>query len=357
MAAALTTAGPVTHAASGGRGNDDPLTRLGPKRKLRPGDVRVSASQVERRVKATVAWYQQAFVAAYDQSARKNSRWDDAARSALATAARAWALDPTRSSDADDQAGQVLRRAMALGCDDPLVTFVAAQFSRGEVSAVEAARRTIAAAARLERTRYSPYLRGSAFLTAAAALARVSHEISRAEARLVMADGRALVDQAVAQLPAVAADRTLPSHLLVRYVAEIWRLDAGYPPRERDSIFDLTYPLVSAAHGIEASVLPLLRAVFYAETAWELRGRGPARDVKPEAWPLFFERLERAEAEAARAVALKSDDPHVVAVMSRVAAGLYQDRDEIDAWLQVARRLEPGDRRQLALRANALQLQ
>jgi hypothetical protein len=172
-----------------------------------------------------------------------------------------------------------------------------------------------------------------------------------------MADGRALVDKAVAQLPAVADDRTLPSHLLVRYVAEIWRLDAGYPPRERDSIFDLTYPVVAAARGVDASVLPLLRAVFYAESAWELRGRGPARDVKPEAWPLFFERLEKAEAEAARAVALKSDDPHVVAVMSRVAAGLYQDRDEIDAWLQVARRLEPGDRQQLALRANALQVQ
>jgi hypothetical protein len=307
-----------------------------------PKDVRLNDGQIDRRIKATLAWYQENLVAAYGRHGRKNVRWDESVRAALGLVAQLWAMDPARAGDTDDQAWYRLRRAIQLGCDDPLVEYLAARFGASDLDPNEAARRTIAAVVRLEQTSYSAYLRGSAFLVGAEAVVRASRDLPKAEWDRNWKVLWTLVDKAYDLLPNVVSDPSVPSPLVVRYVTEMWDHYAEDIQRDRQKLFEMTYPIVVDARGKKDPVLPLLRAHFYADYGWDARGTKSADEVRAGAWPVFFERLEKAEAEAARAVALGSADPDLAAVMTLVAKGLHQDRDELEEWFEVGRRLEPG---------------
>jgi hypothetical protein len=317
--------------------------RLTPNRKLLPQNVRVDRVQVDKRLQGVQAWFAHALVGGYDRHGSRNVRWDDAVRSGFTLLARSWALDPARPGDIDDQAWRHLRRAVDLGCDDPLVEYALARLSGSDFDRPEVAKRIITAAMRLEQTTYSPFLRGHAFLAGSQALTDATRNASREEWEKAWKVLWALVDKSFDQLPAVLAEKDLPSPLVFRYVTDMHDQYGDNIQRDRQKIFDMTMPLVMKARGEQDPLVPVLRARFYTSYAWDARGNGYQDTVQAENWPVFFERLERAEAEAARAVAMGSQDPAIPRIMTTVAQGLHQDRGELEAWYQIGRRLEPGD--------------
>jgi hypothetical protein len=317
--------------------------RLTPNRKLLPKNVRVDKAQVDKRLQAMQGWFTQALVAGYDRHGARNVRWDDAVRTGFTLLARSWALDPARPGDIDDQAWRHLRRAVDLGCDDPLVEYALARLSGSDFDRAEVARRIIGAAMRLEQTAYSAFLRGHAFLTGSQTLTEASRNVPREEWDRNWKVLWALVDKSFDLLPAVLAEKDLPSPLVFRYVTDMHDQYGDSIQRDRQKIFDMTMPLVIKARGEQDPVLPVLRGRFYASYAWDARGNGFQDTVKEDNWPVFFERLERAEAEVARAVAIGSQDPAIPKIMSTVAQGLHQDRGELDDWYEIGRKLEPGD--------------
>ncbi len=317
--------------------------RLTAERKLLPKNVKVDKAQVDKRLQAIQAWFTQALVAGYERHGVRDIRWDEAARAGLSLVARSWSLDPMRPGDVDDQAWRHLRRAADLGCEDPLVAYALARLSGSDFDRVDIAKRTIAAAMRLEQTTYSAFLRGHAFLVGSQALTDASRNVSREEWDRNWKVLWALVDKSFDLLPEVLAEKGLPSQLLFRYVTDMHDQYGDNIQRDRQKIFDMTMPLVTKARGEHDPLLPVLRGRFYTSYAWDARGDGFQSTVKEENWPVFFERLERAEAEMARAVAMGSQDPAIPKVMSSVAQGLHHDRGELDEWFEVGRRLEPGD--------------
>ncbi len=66
----------------------------------------------------------------------------------------------------------------------------------------------------------------------------------------------------------------------------------------------------------------LMRAWRYTAYAWDARTKASAKDVKQDAWPLFFGRLNKAEADLAVAANLAPDDAGPWALMLRTARGL-----------------------------------
>ena len=72
----------------------------------------------------------------------------------------------------------------------------------------------------------------------------------------------------------------------------------------------------------------LFRAARYIRHAWDERGRGRAHSVKSESWPLFFSRLEAADADLSAAADLVPEDPGPWVLMITTARGRQLQLDE-----------------------------
>jgi len=308
--------------------------RLSSTRPLLPKRIHIDDAAVQRSVRETVAWYTQAIVGAYDQHGTRNVWWDAEAKEGLTLVARAWANDPARPGDTDDQAWFHLRRAVSLGCGDALVRFALATLSTADFSARESTNQIASAATRLDATAYAPFLRGSALLTAAAAL----HDVNPSDPSIA-----SVIDRANDHVPALIADAALPAHLLTSYID---RLSEGYASdsgRDRKQMIEPTLGAMHNAGPRAERTAAVVSAVFYSAYALDAWGATTAGDVAAEAWPKVFARLEQAEAEAAHAVALGSTDPLIARVMTTVGKGLHHDRHELDEWFEIGRRLDPGN--------------
>ncbi len=69
------------------------------------------------------------------------------------------------------------------------------------------------------------------------------------------------------------------------------------------------YPSSAIAH--------IIRGAFYISHAWEARGGGWSKDVKPEAWSIFNKRLNKAQTDLDRAHELDPQSPHAPRQMMR----------------------------------------
>jgi hypothetical protein len=309
--------------------------RLSATRPLLPKKIHIDNGAVARRMRQTLDWYTQALVGAYEQHGVRNVSWDAEVQTGLTFVARAWANDPARPGDAEDQAWFHLRRAVSLGAGDPLVRFALETLSTADFNAKDSARHIASAATRLDATTtYAPYVRGSALLTAAVAL----HETYPSDPSIA-----ALVDRANDYIPALVSDAALPAHLLTAYVDRLSEVDATATGRDRQQALGERLATIRTGGATSEQTVAVVNAVFYAAYASDARGAGAAGDVTAEAWPKFFARLERAEAEAARAVSLGSTDPLIARVMTTVGMGLHHDRAELDEWFRIGTRLDPGN--------------
>lgn len=310
-------------------------------RRLLPSGVRVDEADVHARVRAKVEWNLATLVGVYERSAHRNPRWDAAATKGLTLAARHWADDPTRAADTADQAWASLREAISQGCNDPVVIYVAARFEASDLPRLEAANRTIAAALRLQDATYPAYRRGYALIMGAESLLEASYGTTQSEWDPRWRTIVDLLNRSIAILPDVARDRTVPVEALLTYVNDIQHAWVG-GRQDRQKAFKEIEEAVSASRDASDPVLPLMRAWFYAHYAWDARGTAVAANVKEENWPVFKTRLAQAEDETARAVELGSANPAVPAVMTRVAKGLYGERDELEKWFELWRQVDPG---------------
>ena len=285
-------------------------------------------------MRRTADWYTQALVGVHEQHGVHNVWWDADVQTGLAFVARAWANDPARSGDTEDQAWFHLRRAVSLGSGDPLVRFALETLSTADFTAKDSARHIASAATRLDATTYATYVRGSALLTAAVALL----ETDPSDPSIA-----ALVDRANDYVPALVSDASLPAHLLTAYVDRLSEIDAAATGRDRQQAMGRRLAAIRTGGATSEQTVAVVNAAFYAAYASDARGAGAAGEVAAEAWPKFFARLERAEAEAGRAVSLGSTDPLIARVMTTVGKGLHHDRAELDEWFQIGTRLDPGN--------------
>jgi hypothetical protein len=313
-------------------------------RELTPPQFHVDDAAAAKQRRAALDWNLKTLVTAYEQVGRRSPKWDNTARKGLTLVARDWADDPERPGDTADEAWYSLRQAITYGCDDPLVQYVAVRYGQSDLAPLEAARRVYEAAMRLQTTSYPAYVRSSSLIKSAQALSDASVGVTPEEWAPRWSSIIVLINQAHDLMPDVFKDRDAPAGQLVDYV------DAFYAPwvsghQNRQKAFDHVLEEALKVRDAKDPLLALLRADFFVGYAWDARGGKWADDVKPEAWPIFEDRLRQAEVEAAKAVALGSIDLTVVRTMNRVLLGLAGDPREMEAWYQLGIRLAPGDDR------------
>jgi len=323
-------------------------------RRLLPSNLQVDEARAIAQRKAVLDWNTKILVGSYDRAGHHSPKWDDAARRGLMMTARVWAADPDRPPDAVEQAWYALSTAIKQGCDDPLVQYIEVEFSASDYLKLVTAHRTYAALIKLAPEPYHPYLVARAMVESASTLSDASAGLNRTEWEPRRQSMIVIINRAYDMLPQIFSDREMPVTQLVNFVSDLhdpWGR-SGADRMQRWAELERDFRQVRAATD---PVLDILRARMLADSAWDVRGSGWAKDVKPEAWTEFYRRLADAEAAAARAAATHVSDYAVVRVMNAVALGLHGDSDELEAWFTLGKRLAPGDTYPYQARLNSLQ--
>jgi len=264
-------------------------------RQLLPSDLRVDDAKVTAQRKAALAWNMKILVGAYDRVGHRDPKWDEAARRGLTLTARVWAHDPDRPGDAPDQAWYALRTAITRGCDDPLVLYLNAEYSEADLPRLEAAHLVYAALLGLAPEPHHPHLVSRAMVESARTLSAASVGLSKEEWAPRWNSLIVIINRAFDLLPNVLADREMPAGQLVDHVNAMFD-PWGRSGNDRQKMFPHVEAAFEKARDPKDPLLQVMRADALASSAWDVRGSGFARDVKPEAWPIFKQRLGQAEA-------------------------------------------------------------
>src|SRR5262245_56529559 len=280
-------------------------------RKLLPSDLHVDDAKAVAQRKAVLDWNLKILVGAYNQVGHRNPKWDDAARRGLTMTARVWASDSERPGDAEAQASDALYTAVRQGCDDPLVRFLAAEASEDDYTKLDATHRVYAALIELAPEPYHPYLVAHAMVESADLLMDASYGLSKQEWEPRRQSLIVIINRAYDLLPEIFSDRDMPVTQLVNFVSDLhdpWS-KAGADRMQRWPELEADFRQVRAAND---PVLDILRARMLSDSAWDVRGSGWAKDVKPGAWLEFRQRLADAETAAAKAATTHVSDYAVV---------------------------------------------
>jgi hypothetical protein len=86
---------------------------------------KATSSAYEKALAQNLVWARTNTLAAYDEGRHKNPKWDAAAHEAIVLSIRP-AFDPNLSTKDDARIDDAFRKAIDLGCDDPLILYMQA---------------------------------------------------------------------------------------------------------------------------------------------------------------------------------------------------------------------------------------
>lgn len=297
------------------------------------------AQRIADRIARDVEWYRRNMVAAYESSGRHDAKWDEPALQALRAAAALWSDDPQRAGNEQETAWRASARAISAGCNDPLILYIHARMYH--IAALEslddAVRMYGEATTALDGSRYSPALRAMAHLRAAEAM------IERARAKQLRPRGIAEeIDAARERLADVAAARDTPQVPVVELVGGI--LDASRQLGEdRSEDFEPIAATFAKAREPKDPLLPLLRARFLTDYAWDARGGKFANQVTETSHDVFQDRLQAAAREVTKAAAIDPTSPVLAPLMLGIELGQGHGRPRMESWFRYGVALDPGN--------------
>ncbi len=298
-----------------------------------------AALLVKERIARDVDWYRQNLVKAYEAFGTRSEKWDAEATAALQAAAALWSHDPQPSGNEEERAWRASSKAIRAGCDDALVLYIHARMYRlaAQETTQEAARLSREAASVLGVTKYSAALKAMAHLRAAEAI--IDEAISRGASR---AKG-ALEEMEAAKglLPSIATFRDVPQPLLLDLVGGI--LDAGRKlGADRSEDFESILPLFTKARAEKDAILPLLRARFLIDYAWDARSGRTVENVTETMQAVFVSRIGQAEGEIAKAMRLDPLSRAIAPMMLTIELAQGRGRERMESWFAYGVAVDPG---------------
>jgi hypothetical protein len=306
----------------------DPVVRLD------PAQVSRDHKAAERRRAALQSWVENSLLESYAAAGQRSPKWDAQVERALRLAARQWTSDATTPADVYDRIWAETSEAQAAGCSDPLVAYVRYRFSWGAAPRHE----LNDAVTRLEASAYPAHWKGWAALA-------LEQEFRPCCVMYEPDPGKPFrathVARARAHLPAIVADRTMPTRRVVQYAnrllqAYMW-LDKDYEAHYKD-----VRAIIVAARGQQDASLPILEAWLHVRLGNAARGTKWASETSPEQFAEQAREMDVADGLAARALASGADPVELAPIASAVAWG-RGDREALEAWFTVGTALEPGD--------------
>ncbi len=292
---------------------------------------------VRRRKQAEQAWRKRTSIEAYEKVGRKNPKWDASAREALTRALAVWNGDPAVTEEAVLESA---RKAVAAGCDDPLILYVAASMTaRIRYGDPEELSKQYANVVRdLGASAYHP-LRKSAACLGALNFELALHPKPTPEQQTGM---RVLFDSAAALIPEFTrTDPPAPGDA-AGYLADLVK-NGKFIAGDRKEVLDRVLEAAGKAWPNEPYISLVVKGATYIDYAWDARGIGLANTVKDEGWKLMQERLEVADDALERAWAMDHAEPSAPTQMIGVELGQGKGRDVMERWWQRAMDADPDN--------------
>ena len=306
----------------------------------------ITPGVIQRRFDQEVRWQHESLLKAYEAVGSRDPKWDDIVRQSLTLAARVFAQDPTRPGDAVERLRELFGKAVAAGCDDPLIAYFNARYADPFRREGEAAAELVRAATKLEQSRYPVFRRAQALTAAADGLAEAARKTVLPSAAVDFAERGKLLDRATALLPEVLKDVTITDRQIRLITTSIvkGRQRLG---GDRLQAYETLAPMLAGGLSGDraAAVQPVIKADVLNEAAWDIRGTGYSETVSDEKFRRFGELMRQAESSLIEGIDKGSSDPGVASDMMRLLVGLgvADERDkEMTEWFELARRLESG---------------
>lgn len=285
---------------------------------------------------ASIRWYQQSIVEAYEKVGERSPSWDAAARALLAAWARRLAADEdTPTGDEEDQILVASKLTRAANCTDPLVLYATARnmeyWHRKPSEIAEFASR---AASGMKASGYHPMLKGYALLRAAQSRAKEERDV---EASLKAA--KALMDQAVALVPTVAADSSVPRRELAEWMKVFGEVSIDVTA-DRQTYAAAAFAKLDPVCKDRSLALAVM-GQFYADYAWDARGNGYADSITEKMAALMFDRLKTAQAAAEKAFEIDADNALACVTMMQIEQLQGEGRPRLELWYERAIAADP----------------
>jgi hypothetical protein len=273
-------------------------------------------------------WSKDMFVGGYQNSGAKNPRWDGLVLEALEEHAYRRVMGHARDLDAPDNLEKQLRQAVQAGCNDPLVRYLHLRRSSASANSVspQVAAQYAELVKQMDATGYGTILKFYANLRAARAW--------RASSSKQLPEVNQFRRAAMNHLQTVLTGEEIPAHAAYEACWDLYEA-VDQNRKQRVDFYQATMPVL-LGRWRQQGFPYLFKARFYIDYAWEARGSGWAKDVTPDGWRLFGDRLRLAE--EALDTAWKNDATLAEAPLlaMRLQTGLGKGREEMEVWYQRA---------------------
>jgi hypothetical protein len=273
--------------------------------------------------------FQRIVVDEYQKVSRHDPKWDKPAAEAVREVAEFWGKQHRRKAEQAKKAEGLALEAIQAGCDDPLILYIYARMILGNLKDFtpdQMAEAHEKAAVALEPSKYHPLLRSRGHKMTAEILYEASKYKPSPE---IQARIMAHLKDSLRHFAAAIQEDPLLTVATIREHAhdtmELWsRFD------DRQKAFD---PILAAATKAQpkGALADMLHGLFLVKYAWDARGTSYAKDVKPEAWPLFRGRLKEARVRLENSYKI-APSYHAPELMMSVTLGDSEDRGEMELW-------------------------
>jgi hypothetical protein len=265
---------------------------------------------------------------AYDKIGSRNKKWDGEAHNALKFFAQSRSYPNLKGSS--EMLDAYSRRAVELGCDDPMIRYLRVRFDAGQMTPVQLAQACAAASDALETSQYGEVRKFYGAIRAINAYLKV---------KPWRQEGIAYRDRAQQHLLALLEDKQIPIGEIDDAAHEGMVIINRWGDKEP---FDQVDALL-LKNRADSGVTYLLEGEFYIKYAWKARGGGYADTVKPEQWKLFGERLELAEQALLKGMEVDPKDGRLPSEMITVVSAQNKGLPEMRRWWEKAMEANPNN--------------
>jgi hypothetical protein len=285
------------------------------------------------------AWSRFNCVHEYRRCGKTNSVWDSPAIQGLELYCEYRSLEDEspKQNDLMDRCAEELGKAIAAGCDDPLVKYLhvrVARMRKPGSDEQEMQKMQIACADSMEKMDYTSIRKAWASLRAAETMKTEMGESSKAPPRLT-----AFRRAAVHHLNEALHDPSIPPREASELTKEVWPM-AKTSAIGRYDVEGLLMPTLEKLWSKHAFSY-WVRGRFYIDKAWRERGNGWADSVAEKGWKGFEENLETAEKILVKGWDADPTEIDIAIAMITVCMGRGHERPKMEQWFGRAMKLNP----------------
>ncbi len=294
-------------------------------KKFRPRETELNLPGVtaeEKKTKdALLDWWMERTYDAYDKIGARDKKWDSAAHEVLVIFSQSRAYG-YQVAGYPDRLGLYARRAVELGCEDPLIRFLFLEYGTNftHQTRAEVASTFAYAADSLYSTDYHPLLK----FYVCTSTDSLYHNLKPFDSRATK-----YIQWITDIYRDLLADKKMPIEELDNAgLAFEKAIDHWTDAKDR-------YDVVEGAleqYWPNAGFNYVVRANFYVDWAWRGRSSKAASKVKPEQWEMFKTRLATAEEIVLKGIQAAPKEGRLPALMIKIASGQQKGLPEMRQW-------------------------